>query len=149
MSLVPVLDTLEADRLILRNRRVDEAAIYRQLWTERDPRVPPHRRIDPEGGPTVEDIAAQIRAELEEAGPREARVPRNGPGGARRCLRRQPANRARVLSGARWWIPYGTAPSGRQQLPKVSRSSLVDGRILVENPVFKDRRDVAGGGRPR
>jgi len=69
MSLVPVLDTLETDRLILRNRRVDEAAIYRQLWTERDPRVPPHRRIDPEGRPTVEDIAAQMRAELEESGP--------------------------------------------------------------------------------
>ncbi len=40
MSLRPVLDTLETDRLILRPRRVDEAAIYRQLWTERDPRVP-------------------------------------------------------------------------------------------------------------
>jgi len=64
MSLAPVLDTLETDRLILRLRRVDEAAIYRQLWTERDPRVPPHRRIDPEGRPTVEDIATQIRAEL-------------------------------------------------------------------------------------
>jgi ribosomal-protein-alanine N-acetyltransferase len=44
---------------------VDEAAIYRQLWTERDPRVPPHRRIDSRGRPTVEDIAAQIRAERE------------------------------------------------------------------------------------
>jgi RimJ/RimL family protein N-acetyltransferase len=64
MSLVPVLDTLETDRLILRHRRVDEVAIYRQLWTERDPRVPPHRRIDPDGRPTVEDIAAQMHAEL-------------------------------------------------------------------------------------
>jgi [ribosomal protein S5]-alanine N-acetyltransferase len=69
MSLVPVLDTLETDRLTLRRRRVDEAAIYRQLWTERDPRVPPHRQIGPEGRPTVEDIAAQIRAERAEAGP--------------------------------------------------------------------------------
>jgi RimJ/RimL family protein N-acetyltransferase len=69
MSLVSVLDALETDRLILRHRRVDEAAIYRQLWTERDPRVPPHRRIDPEGRPTVEDIAAQIRAEREESRP--------------------------------------------------------------------------------
>jgi hypothetical protein len=49
MSLVPVLATLETDRLILRLRRVDEAAIYRQLWTERDLRVPLHRRISPEG----------------------------------------------------------------------------------------------------
>jgi ribosomal-protein-alanine N-acetyltransferase len=65
VSLVPVLDTLETDRLILRHRRVDEAAIYRQLWTERDPRVPPHRRVNPEGRPTDEDIAAEIRAERE------------------------------------------------------------------------------------
>lgn len=50
------------DRLLLRRRSVDEAAIYRQLWTERDPRVPPHRRISSEGRPAVADIAAEIRA---------------------------------------------------------------------------------------
>ncbi len=66
---MPVLDTLETDRLILRQPRVDEAAIYRRLWTERDPRVPPHRRIDPEGRPTLEDVAAQIRAGREESRP--------------------------------------------------------------------------------
>jgi RimJ/RimL family protein N-acetyltransferase len=69
---------LETDRLILRRRRAAEAAIYRQLWTERDPRVPPHRRISPEGRPTVEDIAAQIRAEREEPGPRILAVERKG-----------------------------------------------------------------------
>jgi [ribosomal protein S5]-alanine N-acetyltransferase len=69
MSLVRVLDTLETDRLILRHSTVGDAAIYRQLWTERDPRVPPHRRINSEGRPTVEDIAAQIRAERGEPGP--------------------------------------------------------------------------------
>jgi RimJ/RimL family protein N-acetyltransferase len=63
MSPVHVLDTLETDRLILRHRRMGEAAIYRQLWAERDLRVPPHRRINAEGRPTVDDIAAQIRAE--------------------------------------------------------------------------------------
>jgi [ribosomal protein S5]-alanine N-acetyltransferase len=78
MSLVPVLDTLETKRLILRHRRVDEAAIYRQLWTERDPRVPPHRRISPEGRPTVEDIAAQILAERGESGPGILAVERIG-----------------------------------------------------------------------
>jgi [ribosomal protein S5]-alanine N-acetyltransferase len=62
MSLVRVLDTLETDRLILRRSTVGEAAVYHQLWTERDPRVPPHRRVDSEGRPTVADIAAQIRA---------------------------------------------------------------------------------------
>jgi RimJ/RimL family protein N-acetyltransferase len=78
MSLVPVLDALETDRLILRHRRVDEASVYRQLWTERDRRVPPHRRIDPDGRPTVEDIAAQIYAEREERGPRILAMERKG-----------------------------------------------------------------------
>ena len=57
---------------------MDEAAVYRQLWTERDPRVPPHRRINAEGRPTVEDIAAQIRAEREESGPGILAVERKG-----------------------------------------------------------------------
>jgi ribosomal-protein-alanine N-acetyltransferase len=78
MSRMPLLDTLETDRLILRRRRADEAAIYRQLWTERDLRVPPHRRISPEGRPTVADIAAQIRAEREEPGPGILAVERKG-----------------------------------------------------------------------
>jgi [ribosomal protein S5]-alanine N-acetyltransferase len=78
MSLVRVLDTLATDRLILRHRRVGEAAVYRQLWTERDLRVPPHRRINSEGRPTVEDIAAQIRAEREEPGPGILAVERKG-----------------------------------------------------------------------
>ena len=69
---------METDRLILRQRRVDEAAIYRRLWTERDPRVPPHRRISPEGRPTDEDIAAQIRAEREASRPGILAVERKG-----------------------------------------------------------------------
>jgi RimJ/RimL family protein N-acetyltransferase len=51
-------------RLVLRRQRVDDAAAYREMWTERDPRVPPHRRIGPDGRPAVEDIAAQIDAEM-------------------------------------------------------------------------------------
>ncbi len=78
MSPVRVLDTLETDRLILRHSRVGEAAIYRQLWTERDLRVPPHRRINSEGRPTVEDIAARIRAEREEPGSGILAVERKG-----------------------------------------------------------------------
>ena len=38
--------TLETDRLLLRPWRVSEAVIQREMWAERDPRVPPHRRID-------------------------------------------------------------------------------------------------------
>lgn len=43
--------------------------MFRQLWTERDHRVPPHRRIGADGRPTVADVADQIRAEREEPRP--------------------------------------------------------------------------------
>src|SRR4051794_11867371 len=52
---------LETDRLLLRPWRVSEAVVQRELWTERDPRVPPHRRIDAEGHPTVAEIEDWIR----------------------------------------------------------------------------------------
>ena len=52
---------LRTDRLVLRPWRVAEAAIQRELWMERDPRVPPHRRIDATGHPTVEDLEERIR----------------------------------------------------------------------------------------
>ncbi|MBP2327918.1 RimJ/RimL family protein N-acetyltransferase [Kibdelosporangium banguiense] len=42
---------------------MDEAAVYRELWAERDLRVPSHRRVDAEGRPTLEDIAAEVRAD--------------------------------------------------------------------------------------
>lgn len=54
---------LETERLLLRRRRVSDATLQRELWTERDPRVPPHRRISPEGHPTLEDIENWIRRE--------------------------------------------------------------------------------------
>lgn len=52
---------LETERLVLRAWRVSEAPVQRQLWTERDPRVPPHRRIDADGRPTLADLEAFIR----------------------------------------------------------------------------------------
>lgn len=55
---------LETARLVLRHQRVDDARAYREMWTERDPRVPPHRRVGSDGRPTVEDVAARIRTEL-------------------------------------------------------------------------------------
>jgi len=54
---------LETERLLLRPRRTEDAVVQRQLWVERDPRVPPHRRIDAGGSPTVEELADYIRAE--------------------------------------------------------------------------------------
>lgn len=53
---------LETARLLLRPWRVAEAAVQRELWTERDPRVPPHRRIDAEGRPTLVEIEESIRS---------------------------------------------------------------------------------------
>jgi RimJ/RimL family protein N-acetyltransferase len=54
---------LETDRLLLRRWRVAEAVVQRELWTERDPRVPPHRRIDADGHPTVAELEDWIRAD--------------------------------------------------------------------------------------
>jgi RimJ/RimL family protein N-acetyltransferase len=53
---------LETDRLLLRPWQVVEAAVQRELWAERDPRVPPHRRIDAGGRPTVAELGEAIRA---------------------------------------------------------------------------------------
>jgi ribosomal-protein-alanine N-acetyltransferase len=53
---------LETERLLLRPWRVSEAGVQRELWTERDPRVPPHRRIDVDGRPTVAELEDWIRS---------------------------------------------------------------------------------------
>jgi RimJ/RimL family protein N-acetyltransferase len=53
---------LETGRLLLRPWRTSEAVVLHDLWTERDPRVPPHRRIDADGHPTVTDLEDWIRA---------------------------------------------------------------------------------------
>lgn len=53
---------LETGRLLLRPWRVAESVVLRELWSERDARVPPHRRIDAQGHPTNEDLEEWIRA---------------------------------------------------------------------------------------
>jgi RimJ/RimL family protein N-acetyltransferase len=52
---------LETDRLLLRPWRAAEAVVMHELWTERDPRVPPHRRIDADGHPTLAELEDSIR----------------------------------------------------------------------------------------
>jgi RimJ/RimL family protein N-acetyltransferase len=52
---------LTTDRLLLRRWRVADAALQRELWTERDPRVPPHRRIDADGHPSIAELEESIR----------------------------------------------------------------------------------------
>lgn len=47
---------LETDRLILRAWRVSDAAVVHELWSERDARVPPHRRLDAHGHPTIAEL---------------------------------------------------------------------------------------------
>jgi RimJ/RimL family protein N-acetyltransferase len=49
------------DRLLLRQWLPEDARFQRQLWEERDPRVPPHRRIAADGSPTIADLEARIR----------------------------------------------------------------------------------------
>ncbi|MVQ42515.1 GNAT family N-acetyltransferase [Microbacterium sp. MAH-37] len=52
---------METYRLVLRRQRESDAEVFHRLWTERDERVPEHRRIDADGHPDVQDIAAHIR----------------------------------------------------------------------------------------
>ncbi|MGW0251903.1 GNAT family N-acetyltransferase [Nocardia goodfellowii] len=54
---------LETSRLLLRPWQVAEAVVQRDLWNERDPRVPPHRRIDADGRPTVAELEESIRTD--------------------------------------------------------------------------------------
>jgi [ribosomal protein S5]-alanine N-acetyltransferase len=53
---------LETERLLLRPWQVSEAVIQREMWAERDPRVPPHRRVDADGRPTLADFEEAVRA---------------------------------------------------------------------------------------
>jgi RimJ/RimL family protein N-acetyltransferase len=55
-----------------------DAVVIRQLWSERDARVPPHRRIGLDGRPTEEDIATRIRDEEEASRPGLLTVERKG-----------------------------------------------------------------------
>jgi RimJ/RimL family protein N-acetyltransferase len=52
---------LETERLLMRPWRVEEAAVQRELWTERDDRVPAHRRIDADGNPSLAEFEDRIR----------------------------------------------------------------------------------------
>lgn len=52
---------LTTDRLVLRPQRESDAEVFRQLWNERDERVPSHRRLSADGRPTVAEIAEGIR----------------------------------------------------------------------------------------
>lgn len=62
------LRRLETDRLLLRRSIPEDAGALRNLWTERDHRVPSHRHIDANGRPSVEDIVIGLEAKHDEPG---------------------------------------------------------------------------------
>lgn len=67
---------LETRRLLLRPQETRDAEVFRQLWAERDERVPAHRRIGPDGRPDVADISDRILQEKESVAPRLLSVQR-------------------------------------------------------------------------
>lgn len=56
----PVITTT---RLTLRPSEEDDVPVLHRLWTERDPRVPAHRRIDEHGRPTQADLLEGLRGQ--------------------------------------------------------------------------------------
>jgi ribosomal-protein-alanine N-acetyltransferase len=52
---------LETERLMLRTWRIGDAAFHRRLWAERDPRVPAHRRLSPDGHPSLSELERRLR----------------------------------------------------------------------------------------
>lgn len=57
------LGRLETVRLVLEPLGPGDAALIHDLWTERDPRVPPHRRLDADGHPSVAEVADRIETD--------------------------------------------------------------------------------------
>jgi Acetyltransferases, including N-acetylases of ribosomal proteins len=53
---------LETARLTLRPWQAADAALLHELWAERDPRVPAHRRLDADGRPTVAEFEERVRS---------------------------------------------------------------------------------------
>lgn len=74
--------SLETERLRLRPWRVEDASFHRRLWAERDPRVPAHRRLTPDGRPTVADLEEWLRRHEPLPSPGLLVVERRGAGEA-------------------------------------------------------------------
>ncbi|MFE1646519.1 GNAT family N-acetyltransferase [Microbacterium sp. P01] len=70
--------TVETERLVLRTWRIDDAAFHRQLWAERDPRVPAHRRLTRDGHPRVVELEARLRGYTQVPAPGLLVVQRRG-----------------------------------------------------------------------
>ena len=73
---------LRTERLVLRPWRVTDAAFQHLLWSERDPRVPAHRRLSPDGHPTVAELGERLRRYRQEPCPGLLVIEREDGGGA-------------------------------------------------------------------
>ncbi|MFT2750286.1 GNAT family N-acetyltransferase [Clavibacter sp. Sh2036] len=58
---------LETARLRLRPLRPADADLVHRLWVERDPRHPPHRRVDAAGHPSRDEVRDRLTVQEEES----------------------------------------------------------------------------------
>ncbi|RIJ53046.1 N-acetyltransferase [Clavibacter lycopersici] len=63
----PLPALLETARLRLRPLGPSDVDVVHRLWAERDPRHPPHRRIDDEGRPSREEVRERLTVQAEES----------------------------------------------------------------------------------
>jgi len=67
MTAAPLPARIETARLLLRPLGPGDADVVHRLWTERDPRVPPERRVDGDGHPTRDEVRARLAVQAEES----------------------------------------------------------------------------------
>ncbi|MDQ0744942.1 RimJ/RimL family protein N-acetyltransferase [Clavibacter sp. B3I6] len=67
MTASPLPELLETARLRLRPLGPSDVDVVHRLWAERDPRHPPHRRVDDEGRPTREEVRDRLTVQAEES----------------------------------------------------------------------------------
>lgn len=69
---------IETERLLLRPWRPGDAALHHQLWSERDPRVPAHRRLNQSGHPSIAEMEIWILSDDQVPAPGLLVVQRRG-----------------------------------------------------------------------
>ena len=67
MTASPLPVRLETARLRLRPLGPADADLVHRLWGERDVRHPPHRRVDGEGHPSLEEVRDRLEVQEEES----------------------------------------------------------------------------------
>ncbi|OUE29756.1 Acetyltransferase (GNAT) family protein [Clavibacter michiganensis] len=67
MTASPLPAHLETARLRLRPLGPPDVDVVHRLWAERDPRHPPHRRVDDEGRPSRDEVRDRLTVQAEES----------------------------------------------------------------------------------